>query len=96
MTVHEFRILEAMNVASARYGAGWTRDRDTAWWARASQIADAFLDEYGQVLSAVEVAGALREMAKGHPRRRAALVERDKRRPARWRMTDAGVGVLGA
>ena len=110
MNLREFVILDAMNIATARYQRhprDWKtkslaeRLRYRGFQATAAQVAEVLLEderlaEIGQFthLTSREVGETLGRMAQGYPERRAPLVEKLDTR--HWRLTDAGVEALSA
>lgn len=93
MNIFEFRVLQAANVATARY-----QRPGHDFEATSGQIAYVLRTEFaaGWARNGRNVGPSLCFMADGYPRRREALVEKIPGRPNRWRLTRAGASVLCA
>lgn len=100
MRLEEYIVLETLNIASTRHSRPGAVGELPDYGATAAQIAEVvntderFARERQALgrLSTQEVAGQLRNLARGPRTRREPLVERTHSR--RWRLTEAALKVL--
>lgn len=96
MTLHEYRVLAALNIASARHARPkYVCGRDSQGFeATAAQVAEVYQEQNpGPGFTAIEVGAALRELRRARGGRE-PMVERVGTR--KWRMTSHGARVMVA
>jgi hypothetical protein len=92
MTMHEYKVLDAINIASTRF----QRKADTAWecfQATAAEIAAVYIEQNPkEQITPRRIGATLRELRRTRQKPNMPLVERVGSR--RWRMTRHGASTM--